>query len=170
MSAGPGRRLVVGVGNPDAGDDAAGRLVARRLRSRRGQELAEQTVVCECSGEPTALMAAWEGFDDVVLVDACSGGGPPGRILRFEAPQLEQLASLQPRQRSTHGFGVCMAVALARALGAAPANIVVYAIEGLTFQAGARVSPEVERAAEELAGLLSAPRRPPATAAAQTAT
>ena len=163
MSGSPCRRLVVGVGNPGAGDDAAGRLVVRRLRSRRGRAEGEDTVVRECGGEPTELMAAWEGFDEVVLVDACSGGGPPGRILRFEAPQLERLAALQPRQRSTHGFGVCMAVGLARALGAAPPALVVYAIEGRTFHPGAPVSPEVERAADELAGILSAPRRPPGT-------
>ncbi|HXY42118.1 MAG TPA: hydrogenase maturation protease [Vicinamibacteria bacterium] len=165
MSDGPARRLVVGVGNPDAGDDAAGRLVARRLRSRRDQGQGEEMVVRECSGEPTELMAAWEGFDDVVLVDACSGGGAPGRILRFEAPQLDELDALQSRQRSTHGFGVTMAVALARALGVAPKALVVYAVEGRSFQAGAQVSPEVERAADDLVGLLSTPGRPAASTA-----
>jgi len=165
VSGSPCRRLVIGVGNPEAGDDAAGRLVARRLRSRHERGEGGDTVVRECGGEPTQLMEAWDGFDEVVLVDACSGGGPPGRILRFEAPELERLAALQPRQRSTHGFGVCMAVALAQALGAAPLALVVYAIEGRTFHPGAAVSAEVERAADELAGILAAPRDSPATAA-----
>ncbi len=166
MSAPSGRRLVLGVGNPEAGDDAAGRLVARRLRSRLDQR-SDETVVRECSGEATELMAAWQGFEEVVLVDACSGGGPPGRILRFEAGQLDRLAALQPRQRSTHGFGVCTAVGLARALGAAPKALVVYAVEGRTFEAFAPVSPEVERAADALAGVLSEAHQEEATTPAQ---
>ncbi len=157
MSPGRGRRLVVGVGNPDAGDDAAGRLVARRLRRRdHGQEGAG-TVVRECDGQATTLLDAWQGFDEVVVVDACCGAGTPGRILRFEAAQLEALAALQPRDRSTHGLGVSTAVGLARALGAAPRCLVVYAIEGRSFHAGDAVSPEVDRAADELVELLARP-------------
>ncbi len=169
MSAASGRRLVLGVGNPGAGDDAAGRLVARCLRARLAQGQSSETVVRECLGEATELMTAWEGFQEVVLVDACSGGGPPGHILRFEARELDRLAALQPRQRSTHGSGVCTAVSLARALGALPKALVVYAVEGRTFEPFAPVSPEVLRAADELAGILSATHRAHATAAAQPA-
>ena len=46
-------RLVVGIGNPDRGDDAVGRLVARALRGRVPADVR----VVEQDGEATALLA-----------------------------------------------------------------------------------------------------------------
>ena len=151
----PGRRLVIGVGNPDAGDDAAGRLVARRLGVRNHCAAAEPHVIRECSGEATALMEAWTGFDDVVLVDASHGAGAVGSVHRFEGVDLERLAGIEPRPRgSTHGLGVWAAVALARALRSLPCRLVIYAIEGRQFDAGGPLSPEVDHAVDELVALL----------------
>jgi hydrogenase maturation protease len=152
---------VIGVGNPEGGDDGAGRLVARRLRELCRRAPAAGPVVRECTGEATALMEAWAGFDDVVLVDACRGAGEPGSLHSFGAHDLGRLASLQPLRRgSTHGLGVSAAIALARALGRLPRGLVVHAIEGRRFAAGEPPSAEVERAAHELAARL-ARRRPP---------
>jgi hydrogenase maturation protease len=146
-----GHRLVIGVGNPARGDDGAGRVVACRLRSRNGCAC----VVRESSGEATALMDAWTGFDDVSIVDACLGAGEPGTIVRLERDQLDRLASLQARRcASTHGFGLAQGLALARALGRLPSRLVIYAIEGGDFQDGERLSPAVDRAVSELVALL----------------
>jgi len=151
----PARRVVIGVGNPDAGDDGAGRLVARLLRDRDRRAPLPGLAVREGTGEATALMEAWAGFDDVVVVDACLGAGEPGSVHRFEAHELERLTSLRPRQHgSTHGFGVATAIDLARALGTLPGRLVVHAIEGRRFLTGEPLSAEVERAAHELAALL----------------
>ena len=150
-SGGP-RRLVIGVGNPDRGDDAAGRLVARGLRERSSGTIS----VRECSGEATALMEAWSGFDDVLLVDACRGAGAPGSVHRLEADQLERLGLWQRhRQESTHSFGVSAAIALARALGTLPSRVVVYAIEAAHFRDAAGLSPEVRAAVEKTVALLA---------------
>ncbi len=147
----PGRRLLIGVGNPERGDDGVGRVVARRLRGRNG--CARR--VLECSGEAIALMEAWTGFDDVVVVDACRGAGPPGSLHRFTADQLARLASVRPRgYESTHGFGVAEAVGLARALGRLPSQLVIYAIEAGHFREGTGLSDPVDRAARELVALL----------------
>lgn len=149
------RRLAIGVGNPDAGDDGAGRLVARLLRDRNRCAPAAGLVVRECTGEATALMEAWTGFDDVTVVDACRGAGEPGSVHRLDAHQVARLASLEPCQGgSTHGFGVAAAVALARALGTLPCRLEILAIEGRHFRAGEPLSAEVARAAQELVALL----------------
>ena len=139
------RRLVIGVGNPDRGDDGAGREVARRLATRgdRGLE------VRECGGEATDLMGLWAGFDDVVLVDACRGAGPPGSVHRIGPRETDRVASL--RHASTHSLGVAAAIGLARALGTLPENLLIYAIEARECGDGAGLSPEVERAVHELA-------------------
>jgi hydrogenase maturation protease len=148
-------RLVIGVGNPDSGDDSAGRLVARRLADRNACAPEPGLVIRECSGEATALMDAWTGFDDVVLVDACNGAGEPGSIHRFAARDVERLAALEPRQRgSTHGLGPSAALALSRALGTQPCRLVIYAIEGRRFRAGEPLSPGVDHSIDELVALL----------------
>jgi hydrogenase maturation protease len=145
------RRLLIGVGNPDRGDDGAGRVVARRLRGRNGCAFE----VCECAGEAIALMEAWTGFDDVVLVDACRGAGAPGSIHRLTPAELLQRPRGEPRRyESTHGFGVAEAIGLARALGRLPSDLVIYAIEAGHSEAGTGLSEDVDRAVRELVALL----------------
>jgi hydrogenase maturation protease len=151
------RRLVVGLGNPDRGDDGAGRVVARRLLGRLPADVA----VIEHDGEATGLLAQIEGADAVYLVDACASGLPAGGVRRLDAsaaPLPEFLSDI-----STHGLGLAAAVELARALGVLPRRCVVYVIEGASFAAGAGLSPAVaaavDEAAERLAGEIRTPER-----------
>jgi len=139
---------VIGVGNPDRGDDAAGLAVADRLASRR---LAGVEVV-ESAGEAASLLAAWAGRERVVVVDATSGAGPPGSIHRFDAGRSPLPVSV--RHASTHSFGLATAIELARALNQLPPRLVVYGIEGRAFEPGAPLSPEVHRAVDDLAARL----------------
>jgi len=133
---------VVGVGNAARGDDAAGLLVARRLR-----DLAPDADVHEQTGEPLALLECLSGADAAVVVDALAPAGSPGRILR-----VDTLADLAPACRSsTHGGGVREALELCRALGRLPAVVTVYGIEAGDVTLGAGVSREVVDAAERLA-------------------
>jgi hydrogenase maturation protease len=140
--------LVIGVGNPDRGDDAAGREVARRLRGMalRGVE------IIELDGEATALLARLDGASAAILIDACISDAAPGTLHRFdvaEAPLPSGAFGL-----SSHGFGLSEAIELARALGTLPLRCAVYAIEGERFDIGAPISAKVmaaiDRAAEEI--------------------
>ncbi len=98
------RRLVIGVGNPDAGDDGAGIAVARALAERND---CAHLVTYVCTGEAASLMEAWTGFDDVVIVDACRGAGPPGSVHTFTPDDLERYSAVETRRYgSTHGLGV----------------------------------------------------------------
>ncbi len=146
--AGVGLRLVIGVGNFDRGDDGAGRAVARLLADRDDSGL----VVRESSGEATSLLDAWAGFDDVVVVDACLGAGPPGSIHCIAADEAARVATL--RHASSHALGVADAIGLARVLGALPAHLVIYAIEARRSAEGEGLSPEVDRAVREVAALV----------------
>jgi len=142
------RRLLIGVGNPDRGDDGAGRAVARRLAARDDCEFE----VRECSGEATSLMDAWGGFDEVVLVDACRGAGPSGSVHRIGPEDVDRVARLQ--HASTHSLGVAAALGLARALGALPSRLVIYAIEAGPSREGEGLSAEVARAVHEVVALV----------------
>jgi hydrogenase maturation protease len=144
------RCVVLGVGNCDRGDDAAGPAVARALRGR----LPAGVAVIEGSGEATALIAHMEGADDAFLIDACVSGARPGTVHRVDAsaaPVPERLAGL-----TTHGFGVAAAVELARALGQLPPRCIVYAIEGAAFETGAPLSPAAADGVSEAARRLCA--------------
>lgn len=132
--------LVVGVGNTDRGDDAAGRAVSRWLRGK----LPDGIVVLDHDGEVTALLACLETVDTAYLVDACMSGAQPGTVHRFDAaatPLPQQMFSL-----SSHGLGLSEAIELARALGQLPRRCVVYAIEAASFEPGAALSNAVAAA------------------------
>ena len=130
------RMLVIGVGNALRGDDAAGLHVARQLAA---SGIAE---VHEASGETASLMALWQGADCVMLADAAQSGAEPGTVTRLDASiQALPAAFLHC---STHAFGVAEAVELARSLGSLPAKILIFGIEGASFEHGAPLSPGVE--------------------------
>ena len=132
------RCIVLGIGNPDRGDDGAGPAVARQL-----WELSLQDVeVIEHGGEATALVAQMDGAASVFLIDACASGAPPGTIRRFDASAAPAPAEIA-LGLSTHGFGPAAAVELARSLGQLPHRCIIYTIEGASFAPGAPLSPYV---------------------------
>jgi hydrogenase maturation protease len=143
-----GRTLVLGVGNPDRGDDAAGRAVARALVGA----LPAGIEVAEVGGEATDLLMRFEGAAAAFLVDACASGAAAGTVHRFDVSQnpLPQSAF----GVSTHGFGLNEAIELARALGQLPPRCVVYAIDAAGFATGAPLSPAVAAAVVEVASRL----------------
>jgi hydrogenase maturation protease len=138
-------RLVIGVGNALRGDDGAGLAVADRVRARVPDDVA----VLEVEQEPTRLLEAWDGAEVAVVVDACSSGGAPGTIHRFDVGESPLPARVF--RSSTHAFGVGDAVELSRALDRLPARVVVYGIEGGEFGTGAGLSSSVESAVEAVA-------------------
>ena len=135
------KALVIGCGNAMRRDDGVGRVVARGLVALGG-------TAAEASGEATALMALFEGRQAVVVVDACASGAAPGFIREFDAVAAPLPAGLSGL--SSHGFGVAEAVELARALGALPERLTVFAVEGADFSNGEGLSPEVAAAADRL--------------------
>lgn len=142
--------LVLGIGNSERGDDAAGRETARLLRGTLPADVAVE----EHEGEAMALVARLDGVAAAYLVDASVSGAPPGTIRRFDAA-----ASPLPQREfglSTHGFGLGSAVELARALGRLPLRCIVYAVEGASFEPGAGLSPAVARAVAVVAARLAA--------------
>jgi hydrogenase maturation protease len=140
--------IVIGIGNAFRGDDAAGLVVARTL----GDD--PRVIVHE--GEPIDLLDRWEGAGEVIVVDAARSGAAPGTIHR-----LDGLVAPVASGGSTHAFGLGETLALARALGRAPARVSLIGIEGERFGTGDELSRAVTMAvaevAAELRGLLGNP-------------
>lgn len=144
MSAPAGHRAVVaGLGNTWRSDDGVGPAVALRVAEAG---LPGVDVIVN-AGEPLDLLEAWRGADLAVVVDAMRGGLAPGAYLRIDADAGEVRAV----GISGHVYPLPHVVELARALGAMPAKLLVFAVQGGDFTSGERLSPEVAGAVERLA-------------------
>ncbi|MCB1486231.1 MAG: hydrogenase maturation protease [Bauldia sp.] len=143
--------IIVGIGNPERGDDGVGRVVVRRLTEMVGTDV--ETV--EHDGEAASLLDCLEGARTAFLIDACVSGAPPGTAHRID---LADDAGILPDLQfglSTHGFGLAEAIALGRALGALPPRSIVYAVEAASFETGAGLSPAVAQAVETVARMVA---------------
>lgn len=139
--------LVLGVGRPDRGDDAAGWLVAARLDGR------PDVVARRVTADPSAWLTDpwWEGADAVVVVDAVVTGAPVGTVHRWTPDALPRGALTSG---GTHDLGVAATLALAAALDRLPDRLEIVGIEGANFGVGERPSVAVVRAAHHVAGSL----------------
>jgi hydrogenase maturation protease len=138
------RALVIGLGNDHRGDDAAGLEAARRLAPL----LDGEAEVRAHPGEPLDLIDAWAEADLVVLVDATRSGLPPGSVRRYRPITGED----PPRGlgSSSHAVDLRVALDLARAMGMAPRELVVFGVEGARFELGASCSEAVTRALDDV--------------------
>jgi hydrogenase maturation protease len=127
-------RRVIGVGAEDRGDDAAGIEVARSLKN---------VDAVTCLGGSLDVIHLWEGWSDVVIVDAMKSGAEPGTIKRFDG-----LCDRLPTKSfvTTHALAASEAIELARVLDRLPPKLTVLGIEAGHVDLGAPMSPEVEEA------------------------
>jgi hydrogenase maturation protease len=138
------RPLVIGLGSSH-GDDAAGLLVARRLRRARAP-----FEVIEHRGDLLELLEIWKGRP-TMLVDAAMTGSAEGTIHRVDAASP---LTCELRVVSGHAIGLARVVELARALGKLPPSLVIYAIEGRRFEPWSLPGREVRRAVRAVASMI----------------
>ena len=127
--------LVVGLGAPDRGDDAIGGVIARVV-----DEWHTSAVRVVTREDPTALVQLWDGYDNVVVVDAVMSGQEPGSVVVREVgahgEQLPTTAWAASGRGGTHAFGLAGAVELSRSLGTLPPHVAVVGVEAATFALG----------------------------------
>jgi len=140
--------LVLGVGHPDRGDDAAGAMVARALDGMPG------VVSRVVTGDPSQLLTdpLWDTADRVVLIDTVHTGHRPGTVHRWAGQRL--LEHLPATGGGTHDLGVATTLHLAAALGRLPAELTVIGIEGACFEVGHPPCRPVRHAAAMVAAAL----------------
>lgn len=134
--------VLVGVGNPMLGDDAAGCLVAQGLAGTPGLQVIQADEVpenCFC----TILDAR---PDVVVFVDAVNLGAPPGSVAILEA---DALARHEP---STHRVPLGLVAEFVQRQSGA--DVFVLGIQPRQVTLGSDLSPEVAVATESLSELI----------------
>lgn len=149
----PVQTLVIGCGNVLRGDDAAGPVLIRRLWERG------LPAGVRCSDGGTGGMDVafqMRGVPEVILVDACRSGSPPGSLFRLPGEEVENLSPLS--SINMHAFRWDHAIAFGRWLlkDDYPASVTAYLIEGENFEVGEGLSPAVDAAVEQLATQLLA--------------
>ena len=140
--------VLIGVGNRNRGDDAAGPAVCDLVAELAPDRM--RTVVLESS--VIDLPDHWFDDDRVVIVDAGRPDGHPGRVREFDGLDDRLVV---PGSMSTHTIDVGGAIELARVLGRLPAALTVIAIEGESFDFGAPLTASVRDSVEEVASDLS---------------
>ena len=133
------KRRLIGIGNPDRGDDAAGWEVAGMVTSWDVSRLTAGSL---------SLIDLWCPDDEVVIVDAMKSGAPPGTVVRIDAI-LNSLP--QGAFTSTHAFGPAAVVELARTMERLPRSLIVYGIEVGHVEHGSRMTPAVATAVNRVA-------------------
>jgi hydrogenase maturation protease len=118
--------VVVGIGNPARGDDGVGPQVAARIAAL---DLPGVRVVVR--GDPLGLLDELDG-DQVVVVDAVRGAGPPGAV-QVRVVGRRGLPRPSTGPPGTHGLGVAEVVELARALDRLPRRLVLVGVEAGSF-------------------------------------
>ncbi len=127
-----GRRVLIGVGNHDRGDDSIGPLIADAVQSRT-----DRVVSIDREGDLAVLPLLWEEGDDVLIVDAYRSSDAVGTVRMIDPDDLAAGGGL-----STHGLSVAEAVQLAHRLNRMPNRLRVMGVAGQRFGHEA-MSPEL---------------------------
>lgn len=149
------RAVVLGLGNVMRRDDGVASAVLEAVRAR-----VPDADVRDVYGDPATLVAAWADADLVVLVDALTGTGVPGDVLRFERTRDGWDVVPPSRPLSSHGWGLSDALELADVLARTPPRLVVVAVvaadlstgHGLSAPVAAAVLPAAEQVLRALVG------------------
>ena len=137
--------LLIGLGNPQRGDDGVGIAVVRRVA-----ENATGDVEVEESDDPASLIDTWSGVERVVVVDAMKSDRLAGTVLILDVTETP-LPSDGWATGGTHALGLAAAVELSRALGRLPQRLVVIGVEVDGLTTGTGLTPAVRASVEPAA-------------------
>ena len=136
---------IVGIGNPFRGDDGAGWTVIEKLEKKIHPSIR----LMKARGEISELIDILSRFSNIYFIDACKSRDAIGTWRRIDV-KSDPLLFDNP-QTSTHGLSIKEAIELAKTRGAFPSKLILYAISGENYQMSETLSPEVAKAAAEVA-------------------
>jgi len=141
---------VIGCGNANRKDDAAGVEVIRLLRSRDDLRGREDVRLLDAGTDGMSVMYAARGCDALIIVDSSRTGSEPGSV--FEVPGRELEAPHVP-SLNLHDFRWDHALFAGRQLYREqfPSDVTVYLIEARDLELGLGLSPAIDAAATTVA-------------------
>lgn len=126
--------IVIGIGNPERGDDAAGCCALKYLST--DNKLSDSCQFIEHSGEALALIEAWQDYRYAILIDAVRADLECGSIIKLNL--IDEKLPEDIKISSSHLLGVYEAVELARTLKKLPDELIFFGIQGDNFTLGTK--------------------------------
>lgn len=139
-----GRVGLVGIGNPDRGDDALGLRLAEAVRDRGYPDV----ILAERTPERWTERLARGTFQTVLFLDAVEMGAAPGDVIFLDAAEI---AARYP-QVSTHKLSLGTIARLIEAEG--PTRVRLLGVQPRSVGHGAKLSAPVRATLEILRDLL----------------
>ncbi|MBS0250053.1 MAG: hydrogenase maturation protease [Proteobacteria bacterium] len=145
---------VIGCGNANRMDDAAGMEVIRLLQQRNDIHFREDVRLLDAGTDGMSVMYAARGCNTLIIIDSSRTGSAPGSI--FEVPGRELETEHTP-SLNLHDFRWDHALFAGRQLYREqfPSDVTVYLIEANDLNLGIGLSPEVTSAASRVADLVA---------------
>ncbi len=137
--------LVLGLGNVVCTDDGAGIAAIHKLM--REYDLPEGVLALDGGTLGLSLLPLVDSADQVILVDAINGDGPPGTQVRIEG---DEVAPAVYERLSPHQIGVADLLAGASLLGRYPERVVVIGVVPESIELGIERTPAVAASIPEL--------------------
>ena len=137
--------VVIGCGNLNRSDDAAGVRVVHALREQFGDSLPPDVRLFDAGTGGIEVMFRARGASALVIVDACRSGSDAGAIFRLPGAEID---GAHVPGYSLHDFRWDHAVHAGRRIFGAdfPADLTVYLIEAGSLQLGTEMTAPVSRA------------------------
>lgn len=129
--------VVIGLGNPLMGDDGLGLAALERLRERWA--LPSGVELMDGGTWGMALLPAFEGATEVLLLDAIDAAAEPGTAVRLEGDAIPAALSLK---LSPHQIDLREVIAIMQLRGTTPPRLVALGAQPATFQSAPAGSPE----------------------------
>lgn len=146
---------VIGCGNANRTDDAAGLEVIRILRSSAAISARPDVKLLDAGTDGMAVMFAARGCTSLIVIDCCKTGAFPGST--FEVPGAELESPHQP-SLNLHDFRWDHAIFAGRQIfrEAFPNDVTAYLIEGANTELGCGLTASIEAAAHKTAKAIEA--------------
>jgi len=158
--------VVIGCGNMNRCDDAAGVRVVQRLREQFGAQLPPGVKLFDAGTGGMEVMFQARGASALIVVDACRSGSDHGAVFRLPG---NEIATEHVPGYSLHDFRWDHAVHAGRRIFGAefPDDLTVYLIEAGSLQLGIELTAPVARAVDAVCAHIAKRigERLPATAA-----
>jgi hydrogenase maturation protease len=135
--------LILGIGNILLSDEGVGVHVVETIQSQAaaGQiRLPEDVDVFDGGTFGIDLIDTLAGRRKVICIDAVAFDGPPGTVIRFSAADL---AEKKTADMSLHQLGLLETLQMARQLGCAPQEVVIFGIVPKDISPGLEMTAEV---------------------------
>lgn len=131
--------LIIGIGNEFRGDDAAGILIARKLKN----DFPEIEII-EFFEIELDLIDYFKKYDNIIIIDALkSHKSEAGTIEIFEITENFEFTSLQ--YFSSHSISLSDVLKFSKILNCLPKKLIIIGINSTNFEMGSHISFDIER-------------------------